>query len=397
MEIIEAVFGELGLQWAPHKKRGPCRAIEFLGFLLLNTDTHQGVALTRARRERLVSEVSAWRRREPHGNHPVYVPPLELAQFLGHLVFCAEAIPSARAYMQSMLRQFKGLEVDWMRGSVRYAHSEWGHVSLSDGFWRDLHWWSSALDCANFTSFAAHDAPVCTIAGSDASDHACGSVVWIDGAREELTLVFTQAERRRPINFRELRGALRVLECWGPRLREHTVVLEIDNSATHHVLKRMRSHVEDMQELVRRVVDLCGRYGIHLRSVHTPGTSLVRPDALSRGASPDAPRHRFNARAFACLEARFGPFSSLLGAEREHPQAPRPPARRLWLHPSFDTVASALRLVADGLHPDPSLCVHGVIVVPWAPEAKVVVSPPPFCLLGVLAARVEALAVKPPW
>ena len=32
------------------------------------------------------------------------------------------------------------------------------------------------------------------ICGTDASDFACGELVWIDGAREEAVLVFTSAE-----------------------------------------------------------------------------------------------------------------------------------------------------------------------------------------------------------
>ena len=36
MEALEALFDELGLQWALHKRRGPARVMEFLGFLLIN-------------------------------------------------------------------------------------------------------------------------------------------------------------------------------------------------------------------------------------------------------------------------------------------------------------------------------------------------------------------------
>ena len=53
------------------------------------------------------------------------------------------------------------------------------------------------------------------ITGTDASGWGTGQVAWLDGGREEEVLIFTRAERRRPINFRELRGCLRVLELWG--------------------------------------------------------------------------------------------------------------------------------------------------------------------------------------
>ena len=45
------------------------------------------------------------------------------------------------------------------------------------------------------------------ITGTDASDFACGELAWIDGAREEMRVLFSRAEKRRPINFRELLGA----------------------------------------------------------------------------------------------------------------------------------------------------------------------------------------------
>ena len=73
---------------------------------------------------------------------------------------------------------------------------------------------------------------------------------------------------------------------------------------------------------------------------------------------------------FAALEARFGPFAEIMGPEAGHPgSTARAGARALWLHPTFDTVASALRLVMERLTLDPATCARGVMVVPWAPEA----------------------------
>ena len=55
METLEALFDELGLQWALHKRRGPARAMEFLGFLLINLPEQglQSVAITEGRKNRL--------------------------------------------------------------------------------------------------------------------------------------------------------------------------------------------------------------------------------------------------------------------------------------------------------------------------------------------------------
>ena len=94
------------------------------------------------------------------------------------------------------------------------------------------------------------------ITGTDASDHACGELAWIDGAREEMNSIFTRAETRRPINFRELLGVYRLVERWGSRLEGRTLLIDIDNSATVGASKALFSKAEDMQELVRRLAEL---------------------------------------------------------------------------------------------------------------------------------------------
>ena len=127
-----------------------------------------------------------------------------------------------------------------------------------------------------------------------------------------------------------------------------------------------------MQELVRRLLDLATRFELTIRPVHTPGLMLVRPDQTSRGLQPEAPRVRFERSVFDGLAARFGPFSEMLGAERgyERPvvEACEGPAR-LWLHPSYSTVASALELLGRRLTIERDACPSGLVVVPWAPEA----------------------------
>ena len=224
MEILEALFDELGLQWALHKRRGPARAIEFLGFLLIN-DPRTGlraVGLTEGRQTRMQELIASWMDRRPKDWEEsegvrAEAEPKELASLLGLLVFCSAAVPHGRTYMQGMLRQFAGLEVDWKRGVVRFREGAWKAVELSPAFWRDMAWWRGALakPCSvPLTSKPLGDA---AITGTDASDYACGELAWIDGAREEMTSVFTRAERRRPINLRELLGVYRLVERWGPR------------------------------------------------------------------------------------------------------------------------------------------------------------------------------------
>ena len=134
----------------------------------------------------------------------------------------------------------------------------------------------------------------------------------MDGTREEMTLRFTSAERRRPINYRELLGVVRLVERWGPRLAGCSLLIDIDNTAAVGATERLFSKSEDMQELVRRLLALSARYSLTLRPVHTPGATLVRPDQTSRGEPVEEPRHRFRREAFAELSRRYGPFTDTL-------------------------------------------------------------------------------------
>ena len=378
MEVLQSLLDELGLHWAAHKRRGPARAMEFLGFLLVNDPLGVGqlVAMTEQRQARITSMIEEWMVRRPHQmaeirGAKVKSGPKELASLLGHLVFAAEVVPNGRTYMQGMLRQFVGLEVDWAHGRVRHAFGAWGKVDLTPAFWRDLTWWRGAIGSAHCKPMHGSSIGEAAISGTDASDFACGELVWLDGAREELRMVFTQAEKRRPINFRELLGVYRLIERWGPRLVGRTLLIDIDNSATVGATSKLYSKAEDMQELVRRIVELSARHHLTIRPVHTPGAMLHRPDQTSRGAAVEEPRCRFRKEEFRVLECAHGPFTDLIGAERAFARTVDDSKSRstLWAHPTHDTVATALSRIGERLTTSLQTCPRGLVVVPWAPEA----------------------------
>ena len=329
METLETLLDELGLQWSLHKRRGPARAIEFLGLLIVNGEEMEGrpqVAVTEKRRAMMLEKIDGWMtRRGPPASpeaavpKPYLAPARELAELLGLLVFASQCVPRGRVQMMGMLRAFAGLQVDWISGRVRYATGiPWSGVVLRDSFWRDLIWWRSALEARCCWRCPAEARRQATIMGTDASDKACGAVAWVDGSREEATLEFTRAERRRPITWRELRGAVRVVEVWGPRLAGHSLIVDIDNTGAVGAAEKLFSKSEDMMEQVRRMVELSDRFDLEIHPVHTPGVFLQRPDGLSRGDAAAPPRRRLSREACVALEARFGPFDEFIGAESEH-------------------------------------------------------------------------------
>ena len=73
---------------------------------------------------------------------------------------------------------------------------------------------------------------VAAICGTDASDWGTGQLMWRDGQRAEVSLEFTEAERQRSINWRELLGIVRVLETYGEELSGTSLLIEGDNTSS---------------------------------------------------------------------------------------------------------------------------------------------------------------------
>ena len=367
MEMLEAEMEALGLQVAPNKSRGPCKCIEFLGLLLSNVKGARGITITKKRRTKLEEEMARWLAMKPVGGN-LAVDPRELASFLGKLVFVSQVVQGGRTYMQGMLAQFKGMIVDWRRGEVKPTEGRWGRMEVTTGFWRDLAWWKENLQ---YQSLAPMDPEPrraeAVLTGTDASDWGTGQVIWLDGGREESVLKFTAAERRRPINWRELLGILRVCELGGERLRGKVVLIETDNMAARGATANMASKSEEMQELVRRLLRTAAKHGFTVRVTHTPGEKLDRPDQTSRGDAVEEPRFRLRKDIFNAVSSRFGPFSSFIGAEREFTtggERTEMAEKRLWVHPTFNSVGSALRRVQEEIASDMAAHTCAVALVP---------------------------------
>ena len=144
---------------------------------------------------------------------------------MGRLVFVSQVVKGGRTYMQGMLAAFKGLHVDWKRHKV--ASSRRGkleQMTVGEDFWDDVQWWVDHLAARCLTPFEVPKAGEAAVTGTDASGFGTGQLAWIDGGREESLLRFTAAEKRRPINWRELLGVVRIIEQFGARLRGRTVV-----------------------------------------------------------------------------------------------------------------------------------------------------------------------------
>ena len=366
--LFETLLAELDVEWAPHKKRGPARAMIFLGLLLCNVEGMRCIGLPEEREAEMQVELQRWldeeRKQETHELR-------EVARLLGRLVFCSQVVEHGRTYMQGMLSAFAGCEVDWRKGVVKFKDENWQRLQLHPNFWRDVEWFADHLRNRNCRPMLAEPLGQATISGSDASDWGCGAVCWLDGQREESRMRFTHAEQRRPINWRELLGIVRILEFWGHRLRGSHLLIESDSLVCVCVLSALASRAADMQELVRSLVELLEYWQITFRACHTPGKLLNRPDQVSRGEAVEEPRVRLRRNEFKILEQRFGPFDEFLGAER---QWARPKGAKevgsIWMHPAHATVGSALRLLCDRVEVQGAGVKRAMVIVPDAPSAR---------------------------
>ena len=375
---FECLLAELGIEWAPHKQRGPCKCIEFLGLLLCNAPGMQCVSITQGRAEKLLQLIDDWRQRKPlpcggSGAADLKVTPREVAVLMGNLVFVSQVVPGGRTYMQCMLSSFKGLEVDWRRGKVKWTQrvGKWFDLQLRPGFWRDLEWWHAHLLLRNCKPMAAERPADAWIAGTDSSNWGTGQLIWRDGQRAEVSLRFGLSEARRSINWRELLGIYRILQAYATEFAGQTLLIETDNTSAKGAASKMASSAEDMQELIRRLFELAERWNIALKFVHTPGCVLHRPDQTSRGDPVEEPRIRLNKSTFDMVQSMVGSFTELCGAERRHMVAESTDVcaswgevLRIWMHPTHTTVGSALRLLGERLRETDGHLISGAMVVP---------------------------------
>ena len=160
-----------------------------------------------------------------------------------------------------MLAAFSGLEVEWRRGAVRARGRAWRAMTIGDPFWRDLDWWDQRLATNNCIPLSAtRRARAAVQAGTDASDFGAGEVIYLGGQKEETRIKFAKAEKRRPINWRELLGILCILEVWGQRLGGSRLLVETDNMVAWATGAKGHSKAAEMQELLRRLCERCARH-----------------------------------------------------------------------------------------------------------------------------------------
>ena len=125
-------FRNLHIPIAGDKTQGPCTALEFMGIIL---DSEKMEArLPPDKVERIRTSLANFQRRKS-------CTLKELQSLIGTLNFACKVIPPGRPFLQRMIA---------LTRKVSKAHH---HISLSSGFFKDLHMWKEFLSEWNGASF----------------------------------------------------------------------------------------------------------------------------------------------------------------------------------------------------------------------------------------------------
>ena len=392
---MDRVAIEMGVDLAPHKSVGPVEVIEWLGLLLdARADRAPCLRLPEKKRKNYLSELGKF---EKIYREKAKAPARELAGIMGRLNFACKAVHGGMNFMARMWDRFRGVLIDWGRGAVRVANGV-RDLKLDCEFWLDLEWWIKCLQSPMSVLLRGDDACVWEVrCGTDGSDWGSGQFIVLDGEEERMQCEWTPTERRKPINWRELNGVLRMLRKWGPRLRGAKLWMAVDNMTTFELLRRFRVSAPEMAELLRRIHLLCVRYEICLVVKHVPGVDLEVPDDMSREAALVEPKQRMTKEAYEWAVRLTGEHTQFLGKEREHCERKEVSRREKevrsgaresirWFNPDYRQVAKVLNHVRDELEADP-VGFKAAIVIPYRPE----------CVWWALRKHMAVLHTWPRW
>ena len=295
------------LGWPSSKDKNipPTQQLTYCG-LLYDTRTLT-VTLSEKRRQKVIAKIDSWKDIEKASL-------TSLQKLCGHLLSAAQVTKYTRSFLNSML------------GTLRHAAKN-GFATLNDEFRPDLARFRKFVEkvyipypLAPSTSPIFHlevDASL-TQAGAicsgeaifstfntqtiqTASSHQCTptscqvcyptpiptthlpSSTAYSTPFDSKTINQSKTKSDRPcISVLELANATAALKYFTNTLKGQRVVIACDNEAAVSVLNTGRARCKQMANSVRSAWLTCALHDINMTAIHTPGTLLSKPDALSR-------------------------------------------------------------------------------------------------------------------
>ena len=307
------------------------------------------------------------------------MPVRRLAEVLGKLNFASKAVPGGAFFMARMWDRFRGVVIDWGRGVVRIIDGV-RDVKVDSEMWKDLEWWQVMLSQVTGIPLVDDESHRWLVrSGTDGSDWGSGQFVILHGEKEELQCCWTSDEVKKPINWREMNGALRILREWGPRMRGCVLWMAVDNLVSVNLLQHFRVTAPELAELMRRIYRLCAKFSIKLKVQHVAGVDLILPDTMSRELCAMEPRQRLTLREFNRVVFFTGRPTSYLGRERDHVDVATLDALRSevesgsrsrvdWFNPQYNQTALFLKSMRGMAASIPGYI--GVMLVPHRPDCR---------------------------
>ena len=283
-KYLQALLGQLGLQWHPSKSHWqPTQRIEHLGLLVDSSAgrfevTDQRVSEIRSLAKNLLATANKNRR---------WLPVRALAALTGKVASVLLAVPSARFFTRSFHTDIA-------------TRSSWhSKVRLSRQSLRDLLWWRrlpARFNGGRIWTPVSHSTLV-----TDASDAGWAGVC--DGSLQAHGF-WSSAEREEPIAVRELLALKHSVAAFAEHLEGKVVRALTDSIATRSSASKLTSSSGGMMRVVRALWWLLDAQKIQLLPEYVPGPENAA-DALSRWM--DSSDWQLHPKVFQQLERLYGP------------------------------------------------------------------------------------------
>lgn len=286
-EMVERLFGELGLKLHPDKgvKDGPTR-LRLLGHMV---DTRLArFVLPDDRVDKIVAQAASLSRYATE--HRRWVSFRTLRRFCGTAVSTTLSVPSARYHLRSLFT------------AMQWRHGNSGDVRLGRQSWKDLMWWT------DLQSHAATGRPIWPGAASMLLDTDASGLGW--GAVLDLDVEargFHGLDRNGlHINCLELGAVTLALKSFRHLIPAGTVLrLRTDSMVALYVIRSGSSRSPVLMSEMRELHELCAEMEVELRVEHVSSVLNAWADRLSR--EHDSTDWTLGMDAFSRLEGLYGP------------------------------------------------------------------------------------------
>ena len=270
--LVWVLESRLGWRICRRKSVGPTRKLEFCGLLLDSLGEDVGGPCTRLsdeRRARCLDVVEkflrrAWRVRKANRR--------EMAQVVGELSFCANAIPAGRCFL---VRLYDAIHESRqaVKGNIMNYDRD---VAVDLGALLDLQWWKQCLCESNCIvlwrtqSFALHRC------WSDASNYGFAESVAVNETDEYPQMAFTHGVWPEAVagfssNWHELATITHSIVTRGPELRNSHVHYMTDNTTSVSTINTGTVCSPQLMKLSRELKLAQARYNIGIEAIHLTG------------------------------------------------------------------------------------------------------------------------------